>query len=59
MEFDRWDVEAWAAQSRRKEVCGIFGCTRRLVILCPHCKNWYCLEHRFVPSTPGHKKPDV
>jgi hypothetical protein len=55
IEFDRWDIEAWAAMSRRKEKCGIFGCEGIPVILCPHCGNWYCYEHRLIPPLPGHK----
>lgn len=44
--IDRWDVEVWAAKSRKAEVCGIFGCLNRPVIQCPRCQNWYCQEHK-------------
>jgi len=54
MEIDRWDIEAWAAKSRKGEVCGIFGCLDRPVVKCAHCGNYYCEEHSFVLKTPGH-----
>lgn len=56
MEIDRWDVEAWAARSRKGEVCGIFGCPNKPTVKCKHCFNMYCEEHKFVLDTPGHPK---
>jgi len=55
IKIDRWDVEIWAARSRKGEVCGILGCPNKpLVKKCPHCGNHYCQEHAFVIDTPGH-----
>lgn len=44
--IDIWDIELWAAKSRRGEVCGILGCSNEVVIKCPYCENWYCKEHK-------------
>jgi len=56
--FDRWDIELWSAKSRRKEVCGIFGCQLRPILECPHCGQYYCKEHAVVISIPkAHGEP--
>ncbi|MBA7546933.1 hypothetical protein ES705_39334 [subsurface metagenome] len=57
IEIDRWDVEAWAARSRKGEVCGILGCQNKPVKKCFHCGNHYCQEHAFVLDTLGHLNP--
>lgn len=49
-----WNVQVWAASSRKGDVCGIWMCDERPVIKCTHCGNWYCEEHRGVLQTPGH-----
>lgn len=54
IEIDRWDIEDWAAHSRKGEVCGIFGCHSQPVERCEHCGNHYCEEHRWVIRGPGH-----
>lgn len=54
IEIDRWDVEDWAAHSRKGAVCGIFGCRGKPVERCSHCGNHYCEEHRWVIYGPGH-----
>lgn len=56
IEIDRWDVEDWAAHSRRGEVCGIFGCRNNPAVRCDHYGNYYCEGHSFVLKTPGHTK---
>ncbi len=55
MEFDRWDIEAWAARSRKGEVCGIFGCPNMPTTKCKHCFNMYCDEHKAVIQLPTHQ----
>ena len=52
---NRWDIETWAARSRKGEVCGILGCSNKPVAKCTHCGNYYCKEHQLVLETPGHK----
>ncbi|TET10082.1 hypothetical protein E3J84_04470 [Candidatus Aerophobetes bacterium] len=56
IEIDRWDVEVWAAKSRKGEVCGILGCQNKPVVKCKHCFNMYCEEHKGVLNTPAHPK---
>lgn len=56
MLIDIWDVELWAAKSRKGEVCGIFGCPNKPTIKCEHCFNMYCEEHKFVLDTPAHRE---
>lgn len=58
MEFDRWDIEIWAARSRKGEVCGIFGCPGKPVKQCRHCGNWYCNEHKEVINLPSHSSEE-
>lgn len=53
---EAFDVEEWAAASRRKEVCGIVGCRNEPWIKCSHCNNWYCREHQ---TTPGHVMNEI
>jgi len=55
VEFDRWDIEAWAARSRKGEVCGIFGCPNKPTTKCKHCFNMYCDEHKAVIQLPTHQ----
>ena len=45
-DVDRWDIELWAANSRKGEVCGIIGCHNKPVTKCERCLNWYCEEHK-------------
>ena len=54
MELNRWDIELWAAKSRKGEVCGILGCPGGPFIKCGHCDNHYCRDHCFVIALPGH-----
>ena len=55
----KFDVEIWAAKSRKGEVCGILGCGETPVVKCDHCGNHYCEEHKFVLETPGHPEKSV
>lgn len=59
-DIDYWDIESWAAHSRKGEVCGIFGCHQPPVKKCDHCGNYYCGKHKNVINSPGHglKEPD-
>ena len=55
-----WDVELWAAKSRKGEICGIYFCGNEPVIRCNHCGNWYCEEHKFVlDNTFAHPKENM
>jgi len=55
VEIDRCDVEAWAAKSRKGEICGILSCPNKPTIKCKHCFNMYCYEHKWVIETPAHQ----
>lgn len=56
IDIDKWDVEMWAAKSRKGEVCGIFGCPNKPTTKCEHCGNMYCEEHKWVIKTPAHPR---
>lgn len=44
---DLFGWEEWRDRSRKGDVCGMLGCTKRPVKKCHHCGNWYCEEHLF------------
>jgi len=49
------ETDTWAASSRKGNCCGIFGCYNTpVVVVCLHCRNHYCEEHKFVLGLMGH-----
>lgn len=50
-------IGEWKERSEKGEVCGIFGCQSKPALQCPHCRNWYCEDHKYVIGGVGHPIP--
>jgi len=40
------DVDAWAKESQKGLICGIFGCNEPVEVRYSTCKYGYCAEHK-------------
>lgn len=44
----------WKIRSEKGDLCGILGCFDKPAVICHHCNNHYCEEHKWVRDTPAH-----